>query len=459
MSKITNLIGTTWRIDASNLVGLSEDYGYFFVDADGVVSVPNSPDSLVLTIAVFLCGYTVDIAYGNIVAAANSIVVSGNGSDNQFTNVGIPLFISGVDYNGVLEFTITGGTDISNAQFIDFINTYGTLVSGGEPPTADSVKSHLQSLLTASNAKTGKSDANLTDAVTTLIEGYGQGGGGECSGKHIIEVDELPEVGVEGAVYGVKTFSDVYAVSDSTNGMIKQQTEADGGTVYLEKTTSEELQDIPSDYSMYLFYLTDYGPDIYSVSRMGQLYSLSAGLGVTFKGEITDTAQAIEQGLYAYMSLTLYQYTNGEFKKLVTEGSGGNGGSASVIGLRKFNSTITTEGLKYSNAVCYSESDNYVSNPQNPIICDVTDNTNNKTYTNASMACLGAFMERGAFFYVFVNYVVDGVQSEPELLYMEQYDIVNGAMPIETLLTNCTINVKDAGKYTDWLLANTTAVE
>lgn len=44
-------------------------------------------------------------------------------------------------------------------------------------PTAESVKSKLQSLLTASNAKTGKSDANLTDAVKTLLEGYGQGGG------------------------------------------------------------------------------------------------------------------------------------------------------------------------------------------------------------------------------------------------------------------------------------------
>ena len=49
---------------------------------------------------------------------------------------------------------------------------------GETTPTAESVKSKLQSLLTASNAKTGKSDANLTDAVNTLLEGYGQGGGG-----------------------------------------------------------------------------------------------------------------------------------------------------------------------------------------------------------------------------------------------------------------------------------------
>lgn len=47
----------------------------------------------------------------------------------------------------------------------------------GEPPTAESVKSKLQSLITASNAKTGKSDANLTDAVKTLLEGFGSGEG------------------------------------------------------------------------------------------------------------------------------------------------------------------------------------------------------------------------------------------------------------------------------------------
>lgn len=36
----------------------------------------------------------------------------------------------------------------------------------------------IQSLLTAANTKTGESDATLTDAVQTLVDGYGQGGGG-----------------------------------------------------------------------------------------------------------------------------------------------------------------------------------------------------------------------------------------------------------------------------------------
>lgn len=41
-----------------------------------------------------------------------------------------------------------------------------------------SIRSKIQSLISAANAKTGESDATLTDAVQTLVDGYGQGGGG-----------------------------------------------------------------------------------------------------------------------------------------------------------------------------------------------------------------------------------------------------------------------------------------
>lgn len=42
-----------------------------------------------------------------------------------------------------------------------------------------SILSKLQSLLTAANATTGESDTTLTDAVQTLVDGYGQGGGSD----------------------------------------------------------------------------------------------------------------------------------------------------------------------------------------------------------------------------------------------------------------------------------------
>lgn len=42
-----------------------------------------------------------------------------------------------------------------------------------------SIRSKIQALIAAANAKTGESDATLTDAMQTLVDGYGQGGGGE----------------------------------------------------------------------------------------------------------------------------------------------------------------------------------------------------------------------------------------------------------------------------------------
>lgn len=62
-----------------------------------------------------------------------------------------------------------------------------------------SIESKLQALLTASNTTTGETDTTLTDAVQSLIDGYGGGGG------------ELP-VGIEEIASG--TFS----VTEKTDG-------------------------------------------------------------------------------------------------------------------------------------------------------------------------------------------------------------------------------------------------
>lgn len=42
-----------------------------------------------------------------------------------------------------------------------------------------SIRSKIQALITAANTKTGESDTTLTDAVQSLVDGYGQGGGGD----------------------------------------------------------------------------------------------------------------------------------------------------------------------------------------------------------------------------------------------------------------------------------------
>lgn len=48
-----------------------------------------------------------------------------------------------------------------------------------------SIYSKLSALLTAANTKTGESDTTLTDAMQTLIDGYGGGGGGGTGASEI----------------------------------------------------------------------------------------------------------------------------------------------------------------------------------------------------------------------------------------------------------------------------------
>ena len=67
-------------------------------------------------------------------------------------------------------------------------------------------------LLSAANAKTGKSDENLTDAVKTLLEGYGQGGDSplpiEVSTE--AEMTDLLETAEIGSVYKYTGETDTY---------------------------------------------------------------------------------------------------------------------------------------------------------------------------------------------------------------------------------------------------------
>ena len=56
--------------------------------------------------------------------------------------------------------------------------------------TAESVKAQLNALLNQANDTTGKTDADLTSAIASLVAGFGQGGsgGGSASGIYMAKV-------------------------------------------------------------------------------------------------------------------------------------------------------------------------------------------------------------------------------------------------------------------------------
>ena len=70
--------------------------------------------------------------------------------------------------------------------------------------TAEGIKAKLQGLIEAANAATGNADADLTAAVQSLIDGFGQSGGGKSAsgtytpasdtGYMIVKLDFVPNI-------------------------------------------------------------------------------------------------------------------------------------------------------------------------------------------------------------------------------------------------------------------------
>lgn len=65
-----------------------------------------------------------------------------------------------------------------------------------------SIKSKIQALITAANTTTGESDTTLTDAVQTLCDGYGQGGGTTITDGIVVKAKNSNGYPTEVDVYG-----------------------------------------------------------------------------------------------------------------------------------------------------------------------------------------------------------------------------------------------------------------
>jgi hypothetical protein len=166
----------------------------------------------------------------------------------------------------------------------------------------------------------GPHDVKEYESVNVNVPTEG-GGGGECSGLHIEVVDELPEVGVEGAYYGLKTFSEIVVHMDGQSVLYLQaMSEGQDIAGITFTTTSDKFSELISNVSVGFIYVTDV-PDIYFYAP-GTLKSFAEFSSISpFKGEIDDISKATENGYYVYNSPVLYKYANGQYKALVTNGS------------------------------------------------------------------------------------------------------------------------------------------
>lgn len=155
------------------------------------------------------------------------------------------------------------------------------------------------------NGKKMKSDL-------TVIAPEGGGGG-------INIVDELPEVGVEGEYYGLMTFTDLY-IRDGDEGGFMSGVYPPTAKPYFKKAPTLDLAEVKAKienggYITCLLYLTEYGdkPNLYTIG-VNEFTPIEDQMETPFIGEITDTTNATDVGMYAYMSPVVYQYINGAYK-------------------------------------------------------------------------------------------------------------------------------------------------
>ena len=138
-----------------------------------------------------------------------------------------------------------------------------------------------------------------------------------------VDVDELPKIGVEGAIYNItKCIGTAFVLIGTANTV----TTYDNGVACFE-ATSENYEDIavPEGMNTAICYVTDI-PDIYVYDTDGwKSFSTfvrdAYGVEIPFLGEIRYQADVNTEknGYYACIVRELYQYRDGEFERLISE--------------------------------------------------------------------------------------------------------------------------------------------
>lgn len=194
--------------------------------------------------------------------------------------------------------------------------------------TAESVINKINGLIATANAKTGRSDVELTSAVNALVDGYGQGGGG------IIDVTELPTEGIdENAVYRVTNIgASFWLVMDGTHMTLEDwAANTLGVSTTFEGTVVDELPPVSEmklpDLATFTYYVY-----VESVSGIGYInadgsmaVSLAEGIfqEPIDKGWTENIESETEMGVYTIRSQTTRRYihSNGKWNEIVPKGN------------------------------------------------------------------------------------------------------------------------------------------
>lgn len=220
----------------------------------------------------------------------------------------------------------------------------------------------LQSIADAIRAKKGTSDAIPVSNFATQISSIEGSSGGECSGEHIIEVEELPTENINtSAIYNVR----IPSILMCAGGETANTYELGMGAVKIVSTRpTENIEEgwyLVEDENAVLFYrtVTVNGNSNSAWYTLGELL----GVELVYSGEITDLTQAVDGNCYLYYTDNFYRYENSAWanyivpKETLEIDENGTidvtkyasvtvGTPVPFVGRRFFNSTLSSEGLE-----------------------------------------------------------------------------------------------------------------
>lgn len=162
----------------------------------------------------------------------------------------------------------------------------------------------------------------LDGDIEVVSEGGGGSGGGsgECTKKHIVEVDALPTTGEDGTTYVVPKFTSIAAqVNGASISDFAEAFEISVSKYYTSQTLPEtcDANDVCYVESENEIYYALNENDWYP---LGILLLYMGGLSISMKGEITDVDEMAEDGYYAMLTPDFYYYKDGLYRHLLYEG-------------------------------------------------------------------------------------------------------------------------------------------
>jgi hypothetical protein len=166
------------------------------------------------------------------------------------------------------------------------------------------IKTALQATITKANSTTGKNDTNVTDAVNSLIEGYGQGGGITPSGTLTI---------TENGTFDVTNYANVFANVAGINARVYNVTIPSDQTTAYTLITNDWLKSIRAN------------PNAFVIMRWVDTTASIAAVHLSFSTNFTlchSGASAFKSAVIR-SSASSYQI-NGDARDLSTENYNGH---------------------------------------------------------------------------------------------------------------------------------------